>query len=988
MKSFPSNFAKAAGNLTGEAPLWILQISAGGSTYYLSDNAVTIAGWKGGVTTKAWISSWGTLTEGLSSGRLDEILQADMSITCLIDPDTNPNLEDLVTTYELEASAAVLYLWFRSLDAATDPPQAMLSGYIDSMSIPDETTITLGLTDGTTRLEKYIGTKVTRADFPEADEDDIGTVIPIPYGTVKKMPTRAVLSGAMTNIQNNLNATDITFTVSDATGLLVGDGVQIDDEQMLITGVDGDQLTVTRGANDTTAEIHSKGAVVWELREWFNYLVSDVPVDSITKAYCLVGDAMLDISAIAIGYTGQPGNEHPAYPGRAVISMPGYVTVTQAVSLLVNDGISLSDSLSLIDSIGVSDMLTILNNLGINDTTALTDTIGVSDLLTVVNNLAASDSIGLTDSIGISDLLTVANSLGISDSISINDALTINDALSILDGIGISNGSLSVSDTIGLTDGISVTDATHDHSGSTVTIALTPDNSDPDLNGWLSGDPATQAIDGNLDDGGTLVSNSSKDPTIFSFAMPIGYSGTPSRYRWAVSYGSSLTDYDNNFYIHWTGLSYSYSLVTGSSVKTTKYQSWQNVSSWDTIQDLKIGLRGAGAGNIKIWEVWLEVEYSTDTSTASANISKSGTVTKSGSASLSGSVSKTGAVTLTGDVTMDGSISKAGTVDLSGDVDRSGTISKTGTVTKTGTVDLTGDVDRSGTISKTGTVTKSGSVDLSGDVDRSGTISKTGTVDLSGSVIKTGTVTLSGNSTANTLVGDVVLADVVRQVSIDEQFNELLSACGFGALKIVGTIPNGYALNGIISEYSRAIDWLTSWAFQLRSWFRLAPDGPRLIVRPDALVPIKDIPAIRLRSDGRRVLKREKVSRTSTVNTINLMYDRDWTSSGESAYKAVESGIDQTSIDTYGEREEPNLFMLDFVTGQTMAASLLAFYLDYYAARHWQHTFDVYLDHCELEFGDAVQLDFLAGQAGTVTEAGFSPGDTENCDTMALTVIV
>ena len=96
---------------------------------------------------------------------------------------------------------------------------------------------------------------------------------------------------------------------------------------------------------------------------------------------------------------------------------------------------------------------------------------------------------------------------------------------------------------------------------------------------------------------------------------------------------------------------------------------------------------------------------------------------------------------------------------------------------------------------------------------------------------------------------------------------------------------------------------------------------------------------------------------------------------------------DATSIATYGEREEPSLFKLDFVTSADMAASLLAFYLAYYAVRRWQYEFEVFLDHAELEFADVVQLDFLDSQVGQITEASFAPGNHETCDTIAMTVI-
>ena len=46
------------------------------------------------------------------------------------------------------------------------------------------------------------------------------------------------------------------------------------------------------------------------------------------------------------------------------------------------------------------------------------------------------------------------------------------------------------------------------------------------------------------------------------------------------------------------------------------------------------------------------------------------------------------------------------------------------------------------------------------------------------------------------------------------------------------------------------------------------------------------------------------------------------------------------------------------------------------------------LDKIDIEFGDVVQLDLLDGQLGTVTECAISPGSSEVCDTISLTIVV
>ena len=57
-----------------------------------------------------------------------------------------------------------------------------------------------------------------------------------------------------------ISATDNQITVNDATGIHVGDIVQVDNEQMKVTAIEGDVLTVTRGVNGTTAVAHAASA--------------------------------------------------------------------------------------------------------------------------------------------------------------------------------------------------------------------------------------------------------------------------------------------------------------------------------------------------------------------------------------------------------------------------------------------------------------------------------------------------------------------------------------------------------------------------------------------------------------------------------------------------------------------------------------------------------------------------------------------------------
>jgi hypothetical protein len=383
MKTFPAGFTAEKNKLTGARPLWIIKMTVGGVDYYLSDLALSIASWLGGITTKAWISSWGQVTEGIS-GELSEIRLSDLAIDCLIDPDSAPNMADLAVASDFERTAVSLYLWFRDLDPASDPPQEMARFFVrDPVEIPDETIVRIGLEDEAIRLQKYLGTKITRADFPTADPDDVGKVIPLVYGSVRRLPALAVASGIMTSLPSAINASTTSVIVSDATGLSAGMTLTVDDEEMTISAVSGDTLTVTRGVNTTLATIHTKGAIAWQVLGEYVYLLADHAVSSIPKVYGVVGAAEVEISAIASRYLGSGtsavvavgalGGQHPDYPGRACITLPSYITASQAVDLLVNDGIAVNDALSIVDSIAVNDTISVADTIGVSDTIGISN---------------------------------------------------------------------------------------------------------------------------------------------------------------------------------------------------------------------------------------------------------------------------------------------------------------------------------------------------------------------------------------------------------------------------------------------------------------------------------------------------------------------------------------------------------------------------------------------------------------------------------------
>lgn len=829
----------------GAAPAWILRLTVAGVDYWLSDMTITVPVWQGGITTTPWVAEWGRVQEGISNS-LDEFRVADFSLACLIDPAASPNIETLATGYPLEKSPVELYLWFRGQDAAVSPPEMKFRGYVRDVEIPDSTAVSLVIEDETVRLRNYIGTKVDRSLYPSADPDDVGKVIPIPYGTVRRLPGLAVDAGAQTSLPVAIDAIATSCALSDATYLAPGKVIQVDDEQMLIGTVTGDTVTVTRGHNATIATPHQKGAAVWECKIEFAYLVADTPVDTVHKVFGRLGDTEIDITAVCARYTGQPGNTHASYPGKAVVTIPGLITVSQAVSLLVSSGLSLNDAISVVDGISIDDQIAVSDTIGIVDTVAVSDTIDVSDT-------------------------------------------------------------------------ISVSQGSHGHNGASYTDTLYLNTSSVLKGSWpvspayaVDSNPNTNAVAGVFPAQAKLWRTSS-----FSRAE------TPTQIRLVVVAGDPTNSGSGVAYMYVNGSSaYLWGLGFGGTTKETSYGAWVPLSSWSHINaaNTYVEIQNSSINkNTAIWEVYFEVQSNNALNMAPATgVAKIGGATKIGAAAKSGAVSK------------------------------SGGISKLGTVGKVGTV------------------------------------AKSGTVSLSGAV------SLSGNSVANTLVGDTILCDVVRSITTPGAVvaNILSTYCGITQFQQDGVFPGVYAINGAITEYRPALEWLNTIAFQCRAWFRMELGTAKLIVRPDTLTPIKTIPACRITSDGRRIHRRRKVAYGDILNRVHVLFDRDWAKPrGEDAYRAISKAEDPASIADFGVCERPDLFMFDFVLDADMAASVRDYYLTRYKGRPWLHEFETFLDHSELTFGSVIALGFAAEIAGEILETGHAPGNSTQIDTVKFTVL-
>ena len=346
MKTFTTGYSAEVLRRRGAKPLWILSLTVSGITYYLSDVAVAISGWNGGVTTLAWVSSWGALSE-TCTGDLNEIRLADFSITCLKDPDATVSILDLCAL-DMESQPCRLWLWYRNLNAATDPPVCFFTGRVKDIS-GDNYAVKLDLEDDTYRLMGNLGTVAGQIQYPDIDTDDVGKLLPIVFGSVQKLPIINIVSGALTYLSANITAATTILPVTDGSQFLAGASIQIDAEIMTVSSSSATTITVTRAQGATLASTHQASSVVWERLTTFAYLVADHPVTSIGSVYGVVDKRIMDVSAYCTKYTGQAGSQLAPYGARAVVTIAGLIATPQAVALTgyVGGAISLSGAVSL-----------------------------------------------------------------------------------------------------------------------------------------------------------------------------------------------------------------------------------------------------------------------------------------------------------------------------------------------------------------------------------------------------------------------------------------------------------------------------------------------------------------------------------------------------------------------------------------------------------------------------------------------------------------
>jgi hypothetical protein len=154
-------------------------------------------------------------------------------------------------------------------------------------------------------------------DYPNLDIADAGKLPNIGCGSVEGVRAHAVSGGATALLDADITDADTSLSVEDTARFPDAPfAIQIASERMRVTAKAGNTFTVTRGYDGTAASAHGKGRTVFEARPEYVYLLSPEPVKEIRQVYV---DGVRQTAGFA-AYTGRAGDEHPEWPGRAVIS--------------------------------------------------------------------------------------------------------------------------------------------------------------------------------------------------------------------------------------------------------------------------------------------------------------------------------------------------------------------------------------------------------------------------------------------------------------------------------------------------------------------------------------------------------------------------------------------------------------------------------------------------------------------------------------------
>lgn len=207
------------------------------------------------------------------SGILRTITEGTDEITLQLD-DTSTRgdrFRDLFVANPPEGSGVTVWV------ALTDDPDVLdnlfqlFEGRIERAPSFTRAECTLDVVRTEVADDRLLGRAITLADFPDAPQEVLGSIVPLVFGTVDISPGRVINTSAVGRLAFNHFVDDDFVKLVDSTDFPSAGTIQVGEEQITYTSKDdasSELRGATRGANGTTASAHSKDVVVRELSEF------------------------------------------------------------------------------------------------------------------------------------------------------------------------------------------------------------------------------------------------------------------------------------------------------------------------------------------------------------------------------------------------------------------------------------------------------------------------------------------------------------------------------------------------------------------------------------------------------------------------------------------------------------------------------------------------------------------------------------------------
>lgn len=353
MRSFNANFVTEKNKRAdGPSPINLVKFDFA-TPVYLSDQDKTPSG---GSAHTGLIKSWGFVDSAISQtpgrGLLGSLEIVDLQLE-IIQTASSPFSSNFTTADPLEGVDVTLYQWFGGL--LDSEKETIFIGQVHKQPEYDLHRCKVTVRGIWKKYDKLIGEDliISADDYSGADPDDIGKMLPMVIGSAERVVFRAVDAGGFTTMTADHSDSVTTLNLTDNTYIDSSGTVQVGVEEITYTGKTATTLTgCTRAANGSTAVAHYKGATVAQLQTEYIYLMGHA-VKTINAVY--VDDVLQSGNYTA--YTGQAGDAHASYAGKACIAFTTRPVIEKQVNVGINDTIAVNDG------IGVSDTITVGDNL-------------------------------------------------------------------------------------------------------------------------------------------------------------------------------------------------------------------------------------------------------------------------------------------------------------------------------------------------------------------------------------------------------------------------------------------------------------------------------------------------------------------------------------------------------------------------------------------------------------------------------------------------